>query len=60
MLHLLPTENHQKLSAFSYAFDVLRVSEAVMERFPYPYNNRIYYYDAVIEQIQSICVLLWV
>ena len=33
-------------------------SPPVMERFPYPYNNRICYYDAVIEQIQSIYMLL--
>ena len=32
--------------------------QPVMERFPYPYNNRICHYDAVIETIQSICMLL--
>ena len=33
-------------------------SQAVMERFPYAYSNRICYYDAVVEQIQPICMLL--
>ena len=33
-------------------------STPVMERFAYAYNKRICYYDAVIEQMQSISMLL--
>ena len=30
----------------------------VMERFAYAYNKRISYYDTVVEQMQSICMLV--